>query len=205
MIPFPDKRYDIIYADPPWEYTNNDRIRSAKDNSIIDVNDHYPTMPMQELRDLPIPDIMTEDCLLFMWLLSPLLKECIEVGESWGFEFRTIAFIWNKMNTHVGYYTMSNCELCGVFKRGKIPSPRDSWSEQQFLQTIMNFDDLLDLQTHYIEALRGRHSEKPKEIRERIGKIFPTQSKIELFARPDWTDFDRGWDFWGNEVEGANQ
>ena len=200
MIPLPQEKYDIIYADPPWQYDNGDRIRSAKDNSLIDVNDHYPTVSMKELKQLNIGSIAKNDSLLFSWILSPLLKECIEVCESWGFIFRTIAFVWNKKNTHVGYYTMSNCEFCGIFKRGKIPEPRESWSEQQFLETLMNFETLLDFQTHYIETLRGKHSEKPKEIRERIGRIFPTQQKIELFARPDWTDQNRGWDFWGDEA-----
>ena len=195
----PTEKYDIIYADPPWEYSNGDRIRSAKDHSYIDVNDHYETLSMEDLKQLDIGSIANDNSLLFSWLLSPLLKECIEVCESWGFTFRTIAFVWNKLNTHVGYYTMSNCELCGVFKRGKIPEPRGSWSEQQFLETAMPFETLLDLQTHYIAALRGKHSEKPKQIRERIGKVFPKQAKIELFARPDWTDYERGWDFWGNE------
>ena len=200
MIPFPNKRYDIIYADPPWEYSKDDKLRSAKDQSDIHISNYYSTMSMEELKALKVPDIMKDDCLLFMWFVSPMLKKCIEVGESWGFEFRTIAFIWNKMNTHLGYYTMSNCELCGVFKKGKIPEPRGSWSEQQYLETVMNFETQMELETHYLAVLRGKHSEKPKQIRERIGRIFPTQSKIELFARTDWTDHGRGWDYWGDQA-----
>ena len=190
MIPFPNKKYDVIYADPAWKYENGMGIKSAKDGSMVSAELHYDTMTMNDLAELPVSDIADVDCLLFMWVLSPLIQECIEIGNQWGFDYKTFAFMWHKRNTHLGHYTMSECELCAVFKRkgGKIPKPRGDRGVKQFLET------------QFISALRSKHSVKPLEIQHRITEMFPTQAKIELFARPmEMTKID-GWDYWGDEV-----
>lgn len=188
MIPFPNQKYQIIYADPCWQYENQMSRRDPRDPKNlklwdVQVDKHYPTMTIQEISDLPVKLLADVNCLLFLWVASPLLDDGINVGKSWGFGFSTVAFVWEKQNAVPGNYTMSQCELCLVFKKGRIPQPRGKRNVRQFLS-----------------CKRGRHSEKPKEIRHRISEMFPAQAKIELFARPDWTDYDRGWDFWGNEV-----
>ena len=141
---------------------------------------HYPTLSQKELCHIPIGDITETDALLFMWVSSPFLEEAIKIGTHWGFRYVTVAFVWDKQRPVIGYYSMSQCELCLVFKHGKIPKPRGKRNVRQFLS-----------------AQRGRHSEKPAEIRHRIAEMFPTQSKIELFAR----ERVAGWDTWGNELE----
>ena len=177
MIPFSDKKYDIIYADPAWEYERIMQGSSAKD--------HYPTMSMNEIRRLPVGDIASVNSLLFLWVISPELHECIHIGEQWGFKYRTVAFIWHKHGAVAGSYTMSSGELCLVFKRGKIPQPRGQRNIRQFLS-----------------CKKGGHSVKPLEIKNRITEMFPTQSKIELFARPLplFKQLSDSWDYWGNEV-----
>lgn len=177
MIPFPDKKYDIIYADPPWQHKGK-VLRLGSQAS-----DRYDLMSFEDIERLPVLDIAKDDCLLFMWVISPDLLKCIKVGEKWGFRFVTVGFVWEKDGILPSNYTLSSCELCLIFKRGKIPQPRGKRNIRQFLS-----------------CKRGRHSEKPKEIRHRITEMFPSQAKIELFARPNWTDYDRGWDYWGNEV-----
>jgi N6-adenosine-specific RNA methylase IME4 len=102
--------------------------------------------------------------------------------ESWGFKYATIAFIWHKQRTNPGHYTMSECEICLVGKRGTIPTPRGARNVRQFLS-----------------KMRGKHSAKPNEIRARIEAMFPTQNKVELFARQNVL----GWDAWGNECENS--
>lgn len=180
MIPFPNKKYDIIYADPAWSYKDA-IIGRGKPTSRAAW--HYPTMTMAELKELPVLEIAKDDCLLFMWVISPDLLECIKVGEHWGFTYKQVAFVWNKERSVVGHYTMTRCELCLVFKRGRIPKPRGKRNMQQFLS-----------------VKRGRHSEKPLEIKHRITEMFPDQEKIELFARPGKLALDFGWDHWGDEV-----
>lgn len=172
------KKYSIIYADPCWDYAGREQHNKVESNkSVIH---HYPTMKLDEMKKLPIKDIAEKDCLLFMWSSSPHLDQAIELMKAWGFQYKTIAFVWDKQKVNPSYYTMSQVEICIVGKKGKIPSPRGSRNTRQFLS-----------------EMRTRHSAKPSEIRNRITEMFPTQSKIELFAR----DEVEGWDCWGNEVE----
>ena len=125
-----------------------------------------------------------------MWTTSPKLNEAIPLGEKWGFQYSTVAFVWDKKRINPGYYTVSQIEFCLVFRIGNIPKPRGDRNIKQFLSEKKN-----------------RHSAKPREVRNRIELMFPTQNKIELFARPDpqmnlegKTALDN-WDVWGNEVK----
>ena len=181
------KKYSIIYADPPWDYGESS-LSSPKGDYETSAKDHYPVMSMEELSAMDILSIAEKDCLLFMWIASPLMEDCLRLGNNWGFDYSTVGFVWHKQNTNMGNYTMSECELCLIFKRkgGKIPQPRGDRGVKQF-----------------ISALRGRHSEKPIEARYRIHKMFPEVSKVELFARGlgmFGKDIDEHWDFWGNEI-----
>lgn len=185
----PNKKYDIIYADPPWDYNGKLQFdKSSTDVESIDLSKKifissatfkYPTLKTTELMKLPVQEIAKSDCLLFMWTSNPHLAQAIDLGKAWGFEYRTVAFVWDKMNHNPGQYTLSNCELCLVFKRGKIPTPRGARNIQQL-----------------VRSPRGKHSEKPMEIIRNIEKMFPIQQKIELFARR----IVDGWDNWGLDV-----
>ena len=116
-----------------------------------------------------------------MWVTSPHLDQGIELMTAWGFKYTTIGFIWDKVRVNPGYYTMSQCEICIIGKKGKIPSPRGARNVRQ-----------------YIKSKRTKHSEKPLEVQHRITKMFPNQNKIELFARRAGV---KDWSFWGNEVQ----
>jgi len=178
QIPFLNKKYQIIYADPAWQYKSKECLAKK---SILNgkLNIHYNTLDLKDLKRLPIKDILNDNCLLFLWVVSPMLDDCIDVLKSWGFKYSTIGFIWHKQKTNPGSYTMSECEICLIGKKGKIPQPRGARNVRQFLS-----------------EMRTKHSTKPKEVRNRIEKMFPEQSKIELFAR----EKSDGWDVWGNEV-----
>ena len=126
--------------------------------------------------NMPIDKITADNCLLFMWTTNPHLAQAIALGESWNFEYRTVAFVWDKMSHNPGKYTLSNCELCLLFKHGKIPEPRGARNIQQL-----------------VREPRTEHSKKPIEVLKRIDAMFPTQNKIELFSRQR----NDGWDSWG--------
>ena len=185
----PNKKYSIIYADPPWDYggkmqydkssIKTENIGFKKDIFISSASFKYPTLTINELKNLDIKSISEDNCLLFMWTTGPQLSISIELGMFWGFEYRTIAFIWDKMIHNPGRYTLSQTELCLVFKRGKIPTPRGAKNIKQL-----------------VTAPRGNHSEKPEQIIDGITKMFPEQKKIELFARKNYL----GWDNWGLEI-----
>jgi N6-adenosine-specific RNA methylase IME4 len=172
--------YEILYADPPWDYAGQTQHTDGAFKEGKSAIDHYNTMTLQQLKELNVKGILAKNALLFLWTSSPHLEQSIELMKAWGFEYKTIAFVWEKQKTNPGYYTLSQCEICIVGKKGKIPTPRGTRNERQFLS-----------------QLRGKHSEKPLEIRERIVRMFPTQKKIELFAR----EKSEGWDVFGNEVE----
>lgn len=186
----PNRKYDIIYADPPWDYggklqfdkssTSAEKMDWSRGVFISSANFKYPTLKRDQLKRIPVHEIAADDCLLFMWVTSPHLAQGIELGESWGFKYKTVAFIWDKMVHNPGKYTLSFCELCLVFKRGRIPTPRGSRNERQL-----------------VRSPRGEHSVKPKEVREAIERMFPTQRCIELFARRKAA----AWDVWGLDVE----
>ena len=89
MIPFPDKKYSVIYADPPWSYSGG----GAKRN----VTRHYHTMKAKDIYDLPVQDIAADDCLLFMWATFPNLEVALETIRRWGFQYKTAALIWRRM------------------------------------------------------------------------------------------------------------
>ena len=176
-------KYDIIYADPPWHYRSRNQFGFAGDVGVDSGGaiKHYETIPVRRLKKLNVQDVCAEDCLLYMWITNPLLMDGIAVATAWGFEqYATVGFVWNKLKTNPGYYTMSSCEMCYIFKRGRIPQPRGARNVRQ-----------------YYEEKRTRHSAKPAELRKRIEQMFPMQNKLELFAR----DKTPGWHVWGNEVD----
>ena len=176
-----NKKYQIIYADPCWDYKGQTQHGGSKTSDTGGALKHYPTMTLKELSGLkPMIDrIADEDCIMFMWTSSPHLDQAILLLKAWGFKYATIGFIWDKQRVNPGFYTMSQCEVCLIGKRGKIPKPRGARNIRQL-----------------VSEMRGRHSAKPHEVRERIELMFPSQDKIELFAR----ERAAGWDAWGNEV-----
>jgi N6-adenosine-specific RNA methylase IME4 len=187
--PLPNQQFDIIYADPPWHYngklqfdkssTSADKIDLSKNIFISSAAFKYPTLKTDELKRIPVQQIAKDDCLLFMWSTNPHLAQAIELGKAWGFEYKTVVFVWDKMIHNPGQYTLSNCELCLLFKRGRIPRPRGARNIQQL-----------------IRSPRREHSVKPDEVRQAIQDMFPTQARIELFAR----DRFEGWHEWGLDV-----
>ena len=176
MIPFPKKKYNIIYADPPWSY------QGKMMNSSV--TDHYSVMTIDDICKLPVKDISDNNCILFMWVTLPKLNEFMKVIKSWGFEYKSTAFVWCKKNKisnsfflGLGRWTRANPEICVLATKGK--PKRLSNSVRQ-------------LQVFPIE----QHSKKPDQFKNLILELVGDLPRIELFARQKIN----GWDCWGNEV-----
>lgn len=176
MPAFPDKKYAVIYADPPWGYRNG-ATRAAAGR-------HYPTMGLEELKALPVSDIAAEDCVLLLWATFPMLPEALEVMEAWGFSYKTLGFLWVKENRRsgglfwgLGNWTRSNPEVCLLGVKGR---PGRVYAGVHSV----------------VMAPVGRHSKKPDAVRERIEMLLGDLPRIELFARQTAP----GWDVWGDEV-----
>ena len=185
-----NKKYQIIYADPPWKYEFSPTAGRAIEN-------HYPTMDIETLKNIPVLNICSSDCILFLWVTFPKLLDGLDLMKSWGFKYRTVAFVWVKTNKKynpnqssflpyesfdsfygMGHYTRSNAEIVILGKRGAIKSKDHSVSQ-------------------LIYSPRRKHSQKPDEVKSKIEKIMGDLPRIELFAR----EKTKGWDVWGNEVE----
>lgn len=176
------KKYQIICCDPPWDYGGQTQHNGAKGSDTGGAIKHYPTMKTVDMitEFRPLLDSWSDDnCLLFMWTTWPHLDQAISLGTGWGFKYVHTPFVWNKMKVNPGFYTMTQTEPVLCFKRGKIPQPRGSRNERQL-----------------IEEMRTKHSAKPQECYTRIERMFPTQNKMEMFARIQ----RQGWDRFGNEV-----
>lgn len=175
-------KYQIIYADPPWSYYNDTNARPDVTTVKGMRRPPYSVMGSKEIAELPINTIVAEDAILFIWTTDYHLSRCLEVIKKWGFEYKTIGFVWNKKVTFMGAYTLkSGIELCLLATKG---------SNAHKLVKKHNVKSL-------IEKKRMKHSEKPKEIRERIVTLLGDLPRIELFAR----ERVQGWHVWGNEVE----
>lgn len=167
----PEDKYSIIYADPPWRYDFPISESRAIENQ-------YPTMSIEEIRDLPVIDLAADNAVLFLWATNPLLPDALTVIEAWGFTYRT-NMVWVKDRIGMGFYARQRHELLLVAIKGEpsVPMP----------------DDRPD---SVIESPRGEHSAKPNEVYHIIERMYPVGKRIELFARTPVT----GWDQWGNEI-----
>ena len=173
------KKYRIIYADPPWSY----RVWSKK-GAGRSVENHYPTMSIEDIRALPVAQLADKDCALFLWVTFPTLHEAMTVFDAWGFTYKTVAFVWIKQNQKnpslfwgLGYWTRANAEICLLATKGS-PKRKSACVHQVLLSPV------------------EQHSKKPDEIRSRIVQLMGDVPRVELFAR----QAAAGWDSWGNEV-----
>lgn len=166
----PDGEYDVILADPPWRYEFSPTSGRA-------IEQHYPTMPPDEITSLDIP--AAANSILFLWATAPKLPEALEVMQAWGFSYRTCA-VWDKEAVGVGYWFRGQHELLLVGVRGRFSPP----PPEVRVSSV-------------IRQKREGHSEKPEVVYEIIERMYPGARYIELFARSE----REGWDVWGNQVE----
>jgi N6-adenosine-specific RNA methylase IME4 len=175
------RKYGVIYADPPWSFRN----WSAKGTGRNAVS-HYDCLGFETLAALPIGSLAAENCALFLWATDPLLPRAFDLIQAWGFEYKTVAFYWVKLNTAakhdsdyftgLGYWTRANPEQCLLATRGKPPRKAK------------------DVRRLVVER-RREHSRKPDCVRERIERLV-AGPYLELFAR----ETKEGWDCWGDQV-----
>lgn len=175
-----NKKYNIIYADPPWEYKQS----GSNKNSRGMAKQHYNTMNTKDICNLPIKKIATDNSLLFLWATFPNIGEALKVMEAWGYKYKTAAFVWIKKNKKsdslfwgMGYWTRANVELCLIGTKGTIK--RQNAGVHQVIYTPIE-----------------EHSKKPDIVRDKIVELVGNMPRIELFARQE----KENWDCWGNEV-----
>lgn len=176
-----DKKYNIIYADPPWPYNE------SGSNAMVK-NRHYRMMQLDELCALPVKRLQAETCILFLWVTGPRLPMAFEIMKAWGFRYHSIGFDWLKVSKDgkpmwgPGYYTRQNNEFCLI----GVPA-----SKQARVKPLVH-----DVLAPVVEQ-RREHSRKPDSVRDSIARICGDLPRIELFARQSAD----GWDCWGDETD----
>ena len=174
-----DKKYNVIYADPPWKYKTWTEGGGTAEK-------HYPTMKLDDIIEMKdtIEKISDNNCILFLWVTFPCLLEGLKVMKEWGFTYKTCGFNWVKRNKKsktfffgMGYWTRANSELCLIGTKGTIK--RKSNKVFQIVDTPIE-----------------EHSKKPDVVRDRIVELVGDIPRIELFARQTANN----WDCWGNEI-----
>jgi N6-adenosine-specific RNA methylase IME4 len=172
------KRFAVILADPPWKF-----IPHAETGEDLAEN-HYRTMPLDEIKALPVGALAAKDCVLLLWGVWPQLLGVLDVIKAWGFTFKTVGFVWAKQGRsgtgwHIGqgYYTRANTEFCLLATRG---------APQRFAMDVRQL----------VVSPVMEHSAKPDEIHDRVERLL-VGPYLELFARAERPP---GWYVWGNEV-----
>ncbi|MZP57139.1 MAG: ParB N-terminal domain-containing protein [Bacteroidales bacterium] len=164
-------KFRVIYADPPWSYGG------SMNETYGTADKHYPTMSLDDLCIMPVPDITEDNAVLFLWVTSPLLEDAFKVINAWGFKYKA-SFVWDKVKHVMGHYNSVRHELLLICTKGScVP------------ENMKLFDSVY-------EEERTEHSKKPEFFREVIDTIYPSGKRIELFARREV----EGWETYGNQL-----
>jgi N6-adenosine-specific RNA methylase IME4 len=189
----PTGGYGAILADPPWHFQvwkgafSSNSVSGARSARAPE----YDTMKEAELSALPVKDLATENCVLFLWVVWPTLEQSLRLIDAWGFKYKTCGFAWikgdatqidffqqeTKATMGLGYWTRANSEVCLLATRGQ-PKRLSADVRQGII------------------APKREHSRKPDGIHERIERLV-AGPYVELFARQK----RKGWDCWGNQTE----
>ena len=181
QVDFPDKKYNIIYADPPWSYSNK----------IVNIwnisgSPSYNTLTQNKIKELPVKSISAKNSILFLWAVVPQLPEAFEVMNSWGFKYKTM-LTWHKTYNKFGGKGM------GYWFRGQ--------TEHLLLGIKGNVKAFRSVKPNHYSYDVIKHSQKPHKFRELIVEASGDLPRIELFARERYI----GWDSWGEQLENKIQ
>lgn len=193
------KKYQIIYADPPWQFKN---VKTGGSMTSGSSHQYKSVTSIEDLKRMDIESIAADDCVLFMWWVGAMPQEAIDLVKAWGFTLKNMnGFNWNKLTVKnnpffgLGFWTRAGCESAIIATRGK-PKPVN-----RGVKAVGNYDpeSLGEVLANlcYLGSYKvGRHSEKPAEFRDKCVELMGDVPRLEMFARKK----TKGWDVFGNEV-----
>lgn len=184
QTPLPTRVYDVVLMDPPWWYDNQPGKMGAADN-------HYPLMRDEDLMALDVASLLHRRSVVFMWATSPRLDFAIDLLRHWGLTYRGVSFTWVKTRKD---------GVTPIGAQGVRPSIVKPTTEFVIAASFATRGRPLPVADegvpHVVLAAKTEHSRKPDEVHRRIERLYPSQTKLEMFARRAVD----GWDVWGNEV-----
>lgn len=178
-----DKKYQVIYADPPWSFNSKKTGGSMKSGALA----QYDTMSIEDLKAMPVDALTADNAILIMWYVSSQPQEALDLVKAWGFTVKNMnGFVWDKLTAKgnpvfgMGFYTRAGSESALIAIKGKAGNL---------------------IADHSVRAVRkakiGAHSQKPDEFRDDIVQMCGDVPRLEMFARQSAP----GWDCFGNEVD----
>jgi N6-adenosine-specific RNA methylase IME4 len=173
-----DRRYSVIYADPPWQYEH--AISTSRE-----IEEQYPTLDTDDIGKIQVDGVpvvrrAADDCVLFLWAPPSLVEHGLRVLRAWGFEYRTM-IVWDKEKVGMGYWVRQQAELVLIGVKGNPPTPKPA-----------------DRPSSVFRAPRGKHSAKPEQFYDVIEAMYPGAARLEMFKRGVAR---KGWDVWGNQAQ----
>lgn len=166
--------WQVVIADPPWKFSSNSDAKPAKN-----ARRHYKTMPLKQIKAIPVREMVAPDALLLLWATVPMMPQGLEVMKSWGFTYKS-QLVWDKKRISTGYWARNRHEIVLIGRRRRFPCERPAL-----------FDDSV------IEEKRREHSRKPDLLHDTINRRFPEMTKLELFGR----SARDGWTVLGNQTD----
>lgn len=196
VTPLPSGPYEVVYADPPWSYPSLRGVTKLPGGGYASRNPcgadaHYSTMSDAAIAALPVRDVMADRAALFMWATCPRLDVALRTIEAWGLHFRGVSYVWVK--------TRRDGAVMGA--KGPPPAFVKPVVELVLVATTAKRGRVFPIhaydQRQVIMAPRGRHSEKPRQVRQAIVDLCGDRPRLEMFAR----ERSPGWDAWGDGVD----
>jgi len=176
------QKYRTILADPPWRFQNRTGKMAPEHKRLS----RYGTLELEDIKSLPVAQIIKEPAHLYLWVPNALLQEGLDVLRAWGFEYKT-NLVWYKVRKDggpdgrgVGFYYRNVTELILFGVRGKNARTLDPARSQ----------------VNVITSRKREHSRKPDEQYQIIESCSP-KPYLELFARGP----RKGWSSWGDQAE----
>lgn len=166
--------WQVVIADPPWKFASNSDAKPAKS-----ARGHYKTMPLKQIKEIPVQQMVAQDALLLLWATVPMLPQGLDVLKAWGFKYKS-QIVWDKAHIGTGYWARNRHEIVLIGRRRKFPCLKPAL----FPASV-------------ILEKRREHSRKPDYIHNIINERFPEMSKLELFGRCA----REGWTVLGNQAD----
>ncbi len=196
------KKYEIIYADPPWQFSN---VKTGGSMTSGSEHQYKSVTGIESLKQMDVESIAAENCVLIMWYAGAMPKEAIELVEAWGFKIKNMnGFFWNKLTVKgnpffgMGFWTRAGSESAIIAIKGK-PKP-----ESRSVRAVGNaepesFESVLSSLQFDGSYKVGKHSAKPLQFRDKCVELMGDVPRLEMFAR----ETSKGWDVFGNEVKNS--
>lgn len=173
--PLPAGPFDLCYLDPPWRWKTRTPAGDGKAPP-------YGRVELEDLKRLPIGDILAPDAMVAMWVIDSHLEQAMELARAWRLSYRTVGFYWvkrtvnGKWHVGTGKLTRANPEQCLLFRKGRGVAVKNHGVRR------------------LVEAQVREHSRKPDEVRRGLEALFGECRRVELFAR----EYAKGWTAWGD-------